>query len=125
MSGRKNVILPFHLVSATSMAADITSIPTNGTFQDNVGIQVKWVSSDGVGVISIQGSINAVVNQAGTLVSGDWYDLTFNPVLTQPNSNSGGYLINLNQVPYNFIRVKYTRTSGTGTFDAWITEKEI
>lgn len=103
------------------MAASINSAVTNAQFQDNVGIQVKWTSSDAVGVISVQAS----VNYDPRLGTGEFVDLTFGTALTQPNSNNGGYLINLNQLPYVYYRVAYTRTSGTGTLNIWFTSKEI
>lgn len=86
------------------MSADIVGPSTTIDKVDQVAFQVAWTSSDAVGVISVQGSVDGVT----------FYDLTFSPVLTQPNSNNGGYLINLALVPFTFVRVKYTRTSGSG-----------
>ncbi len=88
-----------------SMAADITGPTTKISNLDQVCYQVSWTSSDAVGVISVQGSNDNVT----------FYDLTFSPILTQPASNNGGYLINLALVPFTYIRPKYTRTSGTGS----------
>lgn len=115
MSARKNVLCPYKIINAVTMGADITSATVDGMWQDNIGIEVVWTSSDAVGVISVQASLSGTA----------FYDLTFNPTLTQPASNNGGYLINLNQLPYRYYRIKYTRTSGTGTFNAWVSSKEI
>lgn len=122
---RKNVLLPYNIVDAVSMGADITSKPINTQFLDNIGVQIKWTSSDAVGVIEIQGSNNCKVDGNGAYVSGDFYALTFSPSLTQPASNNGGYLVNINQFPYSFLRVFYDRTSGTGTLSVVVTGKEI
>ncbi len=123
--GRKNVLLPHAIVDAASMDADITSKPINTQFLDNIGIQVKWTSSDAVGVVEVQGSNNCKVDGYGDYVSGDFEALTFDPELTQPDSDNGSYLINLNQFPYSFLRIFYDRDSGDGTMSVVVTGKEI
>lgn len=95
------------------MGADIVGPVTTITTGDQVCYQVAWTSSNAVGVISVQGSVDGVT----------FYDLTFTPALTQPNSNNGGYLINLALVPFPNIRFKYTRTSGTGTMTVSLSAK--
>jgi hypothetical protein len=120
-SGRKNVLLPHHALVDGSMAGNLVSAITSAQYQDNIGIQVKWASADAVGVITVEASINWNPH----LQTGDWVSLTFDPVLTQPNSNNGSYLINLNQLPYVYYRVNYTRTSGSGTLNIWFSSKEI
>lgn len=117
----KKVLPPYHALTDGSMAASINSAITNVQYMDNVGIQVKWTSSDAVGVIAVEASIN----YDPRLGTGDFVALTFSPVLTQPASNNGSYLINLNQLPYVYYRVSYTRTSGSGTLNIWFTSKEI
>jgi hypothetical protein len=129
MSGRKNVILPIYIIGTTangalvsgSMAADITGPATDVQYLDNIGIQIKWTSSDAIGSIEIQGSNN----YNPRLLTGDFEALTFSPVLDQPASNNGGYLVDLNQFPFKYIRVFYDRTSGTGTLEAWLTAKML
>lgn len=114
MSSKRSLIKTYRAIGVTTgltpaavsgtMAADITGPTTVIDVTDQVCYQIAWTSSNAVGVISVQGSVDNVT----------FYDLTFNPTLTQPNSNNGGYLINLGLVPFPYIRVKYTRTSGTG-----------
>lgn len=103
------------------MSDDIVSLIINAQYQDNVGIQVQWTSADAVGTIAVEASLD----YDPRLETGTFYALTFNPALAQPNSDSGGYLINLNQLPYTYYRVTYTRDSGSGTLDAWATSKEV
>ena len=118
---KKSFLKSYQTITDESMGADVTSLITVSTGLDNIGMQVKWTSSDAVGIISVQASLN-YDEQTGT---GDWYDLTFPTPLTQPSSNNGGYLINLNQFPFPVYRIKYTRTSGTGTLNAWTCAKVI
>jgi len=123
VSNGKKVLFPFVLVSAQSMGGDVTSNPIDLENIDNVGIQVSWTSANAVGVISVQGSLD--YKPTAPPNSGTWFDLTFDPALAQPNSDSSGYLINLNQVPYTWLRLKYTRTSGTGTLNAYACGKAV
>jgi hypothetical protein len=94
-------------VVSGSMAANIIGPTTQITMIDQVCYQVTWTSSNAVGVISVQGSNDGLT----------FYDLTFSPALAQPNSDNGGYLINLALIPFSCIRLVYTRTSGTGTLN--------
>lgn len=111
----KKVMLPVQILQAASMGATVSSATIDATFQDNIGLEIAWTSANAVGVITVEASN-----------SGDnFYPLTFDPALTQPASDNGGYLVNLNQLPYAYYRVTYTRTSGTGTLSVWATSKEI
>ena len=125
MSGRKNVLLPYKLVDAVSMATGFVSKPVNAQFQDNIGLQVAWTSSDAIGVIEVEASNDCKVDGAGNYLSGTFYALTFNPGLTQPDSNNGGYLVNINNFPFVYYRIRYTRTSGSGTLNVTTTSKEV
>ena len=123
MSSKRFIIKKAYLIGAVtgvnpalvsgSMAADITGPTTQIDTADQVCYQVSWTSSNAVGVISVQGSIDGV----------NWDDLTFSPVLTQPASNNGAYLINLALIPFPLIRLKYTRTSGSGSLVVYMSAK--
>lgn len=119
---KKSAIQIYKTLSDGDMSGNLTSDVTNTTKLDNIGLQVKWESTDIEGTISVQGSIN--YNER--LNTGDWYDITFNPILTQPSSDNGGYLINLNQWPWPFLRVRFVNSSGSdGTFNVWLSAKVI
>lgn len=123
MSSKRFIIKQAYLIGSTTaihpakvsgtMAADITGPTTQIDTADQVCYQVSWTSSNAVGVISVQGSVDGV----------NFVDLTFSPVLTQPASNNGSYLINLALLPFPLIRLKYTRTSGTGTLTVYLSAK--
>jgi hypothetical protein len=51
--------------------------------------------------------------------------LTFNPILMQPSSNNGSYLINLALIPFPYIRLKYTMISGSGNLNVWGSGKGV
>lgn len=94
---------------------------------DQLGIDVKWTSSNAVGVISVQGTNDplAASSDAAIVANAHWNDITFSPGLTQPASNNGGYMISMALIPYTYTRVKYTRTSGTGNMVVYISAKGL
>lgn len=115
MSSTRSVLLNYVAIDAESMGADITGPTTTISYQDQVCYQVAWSGSVGsaIGTISVQGSVDNVT----------FHDITFTPALTQPNADDGGYLINMALVPFTYIRVKYTRSSGTGTLTVKMSTK--
>lgn len=123
MSGRKNVILPVQILNA-EMTADVSSNLVNVQYLDSIGLEISWTAAGSPsGTILIQGSNSYKPN------SGAFYSLTFSPALTQPDGSTapGGYLVNLSQFPYAYLRVFYDYTSGgSGDFlSVWLTAKEL
>lgn len=116
MSGRKDVLTPQHIIVAGDMSqATVTSANMPVMFMDNIGVQVNWsAGSSPVGVIQVQASLDGVNFDA----------LDFGSVINI-TGNSGSLLININQIPYNQIRVQYIKTSGSGTLDVYMTAKMI
>lgn len=98
-----------------------TNVLTSDAFNiqnlDNLGLQVKWTGA-AVGTFVVQATLDATN-------ATNWVDLVFDPVLLQPNNNATSYLIRLNQVPYPYIRVKYTNASSTGVLNVWISGKDL
>lgn len=96
-----------------NMGADISGPITTIDKIDSVAYQVSWTSSNAVGIISVQGSCDGI----------NFEDITFSPVLEQPASNNGSYLINMSLIPFSFIRIYYDRTSGTGSLSVHLSAK--
>lgn len=107
-------------VSGT-MAADIVSPVMTLDRIDQVAFDVKWTSSNAVGVISVQGSNDPLANTDPA--NAHWNDIVFSPALSQPNSTNGGYMVSMALIPFTYIRVKYTRTSGTGNLIVYASAK--
>lgn len=105
-----------HLIDTGSMTGTATLLSTvfNANNLDNVGLQVSWTGTP-TGVLSVQCSVDAA----------NYIDLTFNPAITQPSGSAASYLIDLNQVPFPYVRVKYVNSSGSGTLDVWLSAKDI
>ncbi len=70
---------------------------------DNIGLEVTWTGTP-------TGTFQVMVSNSGK----SFYALTFNPALGQPAGSAGGYVVDLNQVPFKYIMLQYTNTSGSG-----------
>lgn len=79
---------------------------------DNVGIEVTWTGSP-TGALSVMCS-NSGIN---------FYALTFSPALGQPSGSAGGYLINMTALPFQYLYLQYTNTSGSGLITAYVQSK--
>lgn len=110
----KNVIKPYHLLTDGDMSADVTSSAVNVTYTDNIGIQLSWTGSSPVGNFYVQGTIDGST----------WTALDFGTIPTAGGA-AGDHLLNMNNLPYEQIRVFYDRTSGSGTLQAWVMAKTV
>jgi len=81
---------------------------------DNIGLEVSWTGTP-TGVFSV-GVSNSGIN---------FFDLTFSPALSQPAGSASGYAVNLNQLPFKYMRLKYVNTSGTGTLTVYGQVKDL
>jgi hypothetical protein len=111
------------------MAASFTTTPTMITYGDNYAYQIDITTSDSTGEFKVQGSVNYQAQQGvQEPEDGAWVDLplggpTTNPEAAGANDN---IIINLNQLPFNAIRLVYTPdTAGTGTCDVWVMGKML
>lgn len=106
----------FKLIDAGVMTGTtvIASNSQNVLNTDNQGLQVDWTGA-ATGVISVLGSIDNI----------SFHALTFNPVLAQPAGTAGGYLVDLNQFPWPFLKVSYTNATSTGVLNVWLCSKDL
>lgn len=116
MSGRKNVILPHKIVDAQPLSASFKSVPINVQYLDNIGLMLKVTTTANTGVFEIEASIDGVT-----------YDvLTLTPAISPLAGVNDIITINLNQVPFSYIRISFTLGTGTnGSVDAFLTAKEL
>lgn len=100
----------------------VVSAAINMINVDNAGIEIAWTGTP-TGTLSVQGSVSAAIDQPSVTVA--WNDLTFNPAITQPAGSAGGYLINLNQFPFPYLRFKYVNASGVGVLSVFLFLKDL
>ena len=94
--------------NALDMSANITTETTNVLNVDNIGIVASWNGTSPVGTLFVD-----VSNDEGTSPT-NWATLDFGVSIAIANNTDSG-VININQVPFVWLRVRYVRTSGTGT----------
>lgn len=120
-------ILKQTVVSGQSLAASFNSTPTMIPWGDNCSYQVNITTSNSTGTFSVQGSLDY---QAGTAqvpaVAGNWTDLSLGGGTPTVAAANDTILINLNQLPFNAIRLAYTSTiAGTGTCTIILMSKQL
>lgn len=133
MSSRKTNIKQFHSISATSMAATVTSPVTDIQFLDNIGIEFDFTGAP-VGSFQVQVSASYSQDMNGNVQNvGSWSPVVVNywdgtamvTATAIPTSVGSPVYIDLNQLSSPFLRVVYTRVSGSGTLDCYLTAKMI
>jgi len=123
----KQVIKPYQVVTNGDMSqSSITSSITNIQGLDNTGYQLNFTGTP-TGTFSVQVSMDY---QPGTSPNsqpanaGNWISLPLSPAITASGAGDVAY-IDLNQLSTPYIRLVYTRTSGTGTLQAFVVSKAI
>lgn len=126
MAGRKNLIRPYKIFNATSLAADAYSTATNVEKVDVLSIMVDWAK--------------ATTNPAGVLYvevqngDSDWQTLTYGyakgvlpttALSVTVSGASGSDWIVLDKCHFEKIRLFYDRTSGDGAITAYLVGKTI
>lgn len=129
MSGRKNVLSPELVAPAQSLAASFNTVPTMIPFLDNCAYQINITTTNSTGTFAVQGSVDyvqATPIQPGN--PGNWVSLTLGGTTAAPVAAAANdqIIINLNQVPFNALRIAYTSTvAGTGHADIYFMSKMI
>ncbi len=124
MSSAKRSLAPSQILTSQSLGASFSSPATNVLLLDNVAIQLNVTTSDAVGTFTVEGSLDHVEANGVISNAGNWVALNLSAVPTLSGSSTS-FLLDLNQVSFPWIRVTYTRTSGTGTVNAYISAKAI
>ncbi len=124
MGSTKNVLEAYHALVARSMAASITSPVTSIKFLDNCMIQLNFTGVP-VGTFAVQVSADYNQDSFGNVINaGNWVALPLSP---SPIASGAAdqIIIDMNEMPAPWMRVVYTRTSGTGALDMYVTAKMI
>lgn len=114
----KKVLNKKELFVAESMADELSSIAIPILFEDNIGFQLAWTGTAN-GTIKVQ----CTIDDPYAVTPPVWNDLSFTPTLAQPSGTDGGYLINVNQCPFPYIRLSYS--PGAGPTTASLVEQDI
>lgn len=123
---RKNVVV-HQLEQAKSLATSFTTEPTLVKYLDNVAYQINVTTSDSTGSFSVEASVDYAISEPTNLVTnpGNWVALPLGGTPSVAGANDS-ILVNLNQLPFNAVRVTYTPTvAGTGTCDVIIQCRQL
>ena len=112
------------LIEAGDMSSDVISKVQDIKYLDNVGVQLKW-SGNPVGRFDVQVSANHQQDIYGNVIKpGDWVSITLSPTINANGAPDVAY-IDISEISSLYLRVKYTRTSGTGALDCIAIAKMI
>lgn len=124
---RKITLSPKHFVVAGDMSASITSTPLIIQQEDSVAIQLNFTGTP-TGTFQVQGSLDYVPPQPNfadqPTATGNWVNLTLSPVPIAAGAPDN-ILIDLYALSFPYIRLVYTRTSGSGTLEAYVSCKAL
>jgi len=111
---RKNVLSYAMLLDADA-AVSVTSPITNVLNLDKASIHLSWVGTaiDAIVVVQVRNS-----------AKDEWYNLDFGSTI-EISGNSGDHQLIFNEMPFVDMRLYYEAYSGTGTFDAILTAKQV
>ena len=117
------VIPPYQVITDGDMSGNITSEVTVITNISMVSYAVSWSGSSPVGTFSVEVSNDYEKNAAGGVANaGTWTALTLS-ASPSVSGNTGNGFIDLGRISAYAVRLKYTRTSGSGTLQATVAGK--
>lgn len=121
--GNKDIIIPYKVAAAQSMASSFNAARTNIQYMDRVSISVDILSGNATGTFKLQGrtSLSTAELPKSQGPSTEWSDL---PSTGQAAPASGsGIVWDILQTGLSEVRVVFTSTGGTGTCDIWVASK--
>lgn len=110
----KSILNTKQIVTSGDMSGNITSDTIGVERLDNVGIQLQWTGTP-TGDFFVDARIHE---------DAPWTELSISPSVAASGSASD-WLISLTQIPYSELRVRYERSAGTGTLEAWLMAKQV
>jgi hypothetical protein len=111
---RKSIIQSYKVIDAGAMASNITSTVQDCRQIDNIGLMASWSGTAPIGVLTVE-----VSNDQST-----WSALDFGAPINVSGA-SGNHNININQIPFVWMRVVYTASSGTGVLNCHLAAKVV
>ena len=99
----------------------IVSEPLNMERVDNVGLEVEWTGNPtGAFVLEASNKYDPIRNASATFKA-----ITLADPPDDPAGSASGWLLDLNQIPFRWVRLRYTNASGTGVLNAYAFRRSI
>jgi hypothetical protein len=125
MSDVSKFLPPKKVIDGGDMEEELVSLVTTISTKDNIVYQASWAGVDTTGIITVEGSANYVPGLGGTvLAEGDWIPLRLSPEPLIDGGASSLFVI-LSQLPFPYIRCRYSPFGGFGALTVTISGKEI
>lgn len=133
---KKSQLTKFQSITNGDMsAASIISSVSSIEFVDDIGVQFNWTGAP-VGLFSVQISADYAQDTSSppnVQNTGNWIDLVLTywngsvwvTSTSVPTTVGSPIYIDLPLLSAPWIRAKYTKTSGTGTLQAFLTNKSV
>lgn len=113
--GRRNIIQPYKVFAAGDISGNLTQASPYTTIDqvDKVGIELEWTGTAPVGEFFV----DVAFLYPNTTDFSQWQTLDFGSSIAI-TGNTGSHLISIQDPPFQKMRLRYVRTSGTGTLTA-------
>ena len=125
--GRKNLQESYDMFAGSADQPDLTDMSTSQTSyitsiknQDKASIFVSWAGTAPDGVLTVEAR-NRKENMGP---DSGWKTLDMGTAIAISGA-SGDHTLIFNELPFTDLRLVYTRTSGTGTINAFIGSKTV
>jgi len=117
------LLKPHPVITNGDMSANITSAVTIIQMLSLISYSVSWTGASPVGEIIVEVSDDYALNADGSVKNaGTWSPLPLSATATVTGNSDSG-VIDISSMPAYAIRLRYARTSGTGTLTSIITCK--
>lgn len=112
---KRELLGPYKVFDAASMAGDLTQATPFSTIKglDKVGLILEWTGTAPVGEFFVD--VSYLI--PGTTSYTAWQELDFGAPIAI-TGNSGNHHISIQDPPFEKMRLRYVRTSGTGSLTA-------
>lgn len=126
MSSGKRFIGKKQIVQGGDMSqATVTSTIMNIQGVDNIGVQVNLLTGTPTGTFDIKVSADHVENGTTVMTAGTFIALGSPYTVAMTSGSPTNIYFDISEISAPYIELVYTKTSGTGTFDAFITGKAV
>lgn len=115
---RRFFVKDHHLIKDGDMAGHIDSNVLDATELDYLAVEASWSGSSPSGSLRLEGSITG--NTWGLITTIGAVSGNSGSVIAQSTTNT---TVVSRVIPYSKVRVRYERTSGTGTLQVHISGK--
>jgi len=119
---RKNVVQPHKLLNQSALVDGLVTPATSLRYLDGAAVQVIWTANtSGTGVFTVEGTVHD--SNPGSTAT--WSTLDLDPIPL--SGTTGNFIINLNSIMFDRIRLKYTQSiaSTGGKIDCYIMMKTV